>query len=279
MVDALATQRRCRQCKLAGMRLHWLPLLVTGTLLACEEKPAAKPNPPQAAVVASTPPPPAATPKPAEPKLTATRKKPEDCPKSGAVEFESSAFEAEVRKKIGKESGEISRADLGKLRALNVSSVKLEQLDPCVFPHMRNLKELYLGPGEYDDLSPLAGLTHLESLRASISQVKDIAPLAEMVQLDRLDLGRTRVADLTPLANMKGLTELQLDDTQVEDLTPLAKLGKLERLSIQRTKVKDVSALKGLKALEFLYIAGTPLDEDPMLVAPVRANGVKIIAQ
>jgi hypothetical protein len=43
--------------------------------------------------------------------------------------------------------------------------------------------------------------------------------------------------------------------------------------------VKDVSPLKGLKALEFLYIAGSPLDDDPMALAPVRASGVKIIVQ
>ncbi|HMJ14869.1 MAG TPA: leucine-rich repeat domain-containing protein, partial [Polyangiaceae bacterium] len=250
------------------------------TLLACEDPPKAErnataENAPQARVIpAASTPPAAEPPKPAPRKLKA-----EDCPQSGPVAFQDSAFEAEVRKKLEKATGEITRAELGKLRSLNVSSVKFDQLDPCVFPHMKALKELYLGPGEYDDLSPLAGLTRIESLRASISQVKDIKPLADMVALDRLDLGRTQVADISPLSNLKLLSELQLDDTQVEDLTPLAKANKLERLSIQRTKVKDVSALKGLTSLKFLYVAGTPLDDDPMSLAPVRAKGVKIIAQ
>ncbi|HEY6561010.1 MAG TPA: leucine-rich repeat domain-containing protein [Polyangiaceae bacterium] len=260
------------------MRLRCLPVIMTWTLCACEETPATKPAPPPApAPSAALPLMPSAAPVEAKPAVR--RKKAEDCPETGPVVFDDSAFEAEVRKKVDKASGDITRADLGKLRALNISSVKLDQLDPCIFPHMKGLKELYLGPGEYDDLSPLAGLTRIESLRASISQVRDIKPLAEMVKLDRLDLGRTQVMDLAPLANLKVLTELQLDDTQVEDLTPLSKATKLERLSIQRTKVKDVSKLKGLKSLKFLYIAGTPLDDDPMSVAPLRKSGVKIIAQ
>ena len=58
----------------------------------------------------------------------------------------------------------------------------------------------------------------------------------------------------------------------------LSGLTLLETLSLKRTKVKDVSALRNLKKLKTLYIGGSPLDEDVMSVAPVRANGTKIIA-
>lgn len=264
------------------MTFYRLHLILALALPACEESPVAKPTPaPQtaAAPVALPSSTPSAVPVSNETKPAAHRKKIEDCPKSGAVAFDDKAFEDAVRQKLAKASGEITKADLGKLRSLNVSSVKLDQLDPCIFPHMKALKELFLGPGDYADVSPLSGLTQLESLRASISKVKDIEPLANMVKLDRLDLGRTQVRDLAPLANMKSLTELQLDDTPVEDLTPLSKSSKLQRLSIQRTKVKDVTPLKGLTSLKFLYISGTPLDDDPTALASVRARGVKVIAQ
>jgi internalin A len=260
-----------------------LPLIALLALSACEDPPAAKTNPkptpvdtPAAAPASAA----SAAPAPlaSEPTPAAHAKRAEDCPKSSNVLFDDKTFEAEVRKKLVKPSGDITKLELGKLKSLNVSSVKLRELDPCVFPHMKALKELFLGPGDYSDVSPLAGLTQLESLRASISRVKDITPLSGMVKLDRLDLGRTLVEDISPLANMKSLTELQLDDTPVENLAPLAKASKLQRLSIQRTHVKDASALKGLTALKFLYIAGTPLDDDPTLLSPVRARGVKIIA-
>lgn len=262
-------------------------IVVVGSLLtclvACEEKPTPAPAPTQAAAPPAPPPPPAAKPEavasaeaPATPR---PKKKLEDCAKGPNVEFEQKDIEAEVRKKLPKAEGPITYADLGKLRSLNLSQAKLADLDVCVFSRMKALKELFLGPGDYDDLSPIAGATQLESLRASINQVKDLKPLSGLAKLDRLDLGRTQVSDVKPLAALKKLTELQLDDTPLEDVSPLGGLTELTTLSLKRTRVKDVSALKGLKKLKFLYTGGSPLDSDPMSVAPVRANGTKVVAE
>jgi len=206
------------------------------------------------------------------------KKKKEDCPKTAQVSFDSPAIEKAVRDKLPKPEGPITKADLARLRSLNLSQVELTELDVCLFSAMTGLKELALGPGTYDDLSPIAGATKLESLRASISAVRDISPLAKMTKMDRLDLGRTQVADLSPLAGMQDLSELQLDDTPVDDVSVLAKLVKLENLSIKRTRVKDVSALRPLKKLKFLYTNGAPVDEDPLSLGAVRANGTKVIS-
>jgi internalin A len=256
-------------------------------LVGCDEKPsstsaaasatAAAAPAPEAPKPEVSAPAPAATPA-AEPVAPKPKKKLEECAKGPNVEFDSKEVEAEVRKKLPKPEGPITIADLGKLRSLNLSQAKLADLDVCVFSRMKGLKELFLGPGTYDDLSPIAVATQMESLRASISQVKDIKPLAKLTLLDRLDLGRTQISDIKPLASLTKLSELQLDDTPVEDVSPLAKLTLLTTLSLKRTHVKDVSALKDLKKLKFLYTGGSPLDADPMSVAPIRANGTKIIA-
>ncbi len=213
----------------------------------------------------------------AEEKPTIVKQKLEDCPKTNTFEFEDPEFEAAVRFKLQKPKGDISKTDLKRLTSLNLSQIKLERLDLCVFHWMTGLKELFLGPGNINDLSPIAGATKLESLRASINPIEDITPLAKMTKMDRLDLGRTQVRDLTPLSEMKALTELMLDDTAVSDVTPLAGLEKLERLSLQRTRVKDVSALKNLEQLKFLYVAGAPVADDFMAFAPLRKNGTKIM--
>ena len=42
--------------------------------------------------------------------------------------------------------------------------------------------------------------------------------------------------------------------------------------------MKDGSPLKGLKKLKTFYIGGTPLDDDPISIGPLRAQGTKIIA-
>jgi internalin A len=255
-----------------------------GLLLACEEKPAAPAAPsaiaeapkpvPEAPAAAATP---AAT--QAAPKALTAKKKLEDCPKGPNVEFSQPELESEVRRKLPKPEGAITQADLRKLRSLNLSQVKLAELDVCVFSYMKGLKELFLGPGDYDDLSPISGAAGLESLRASINQVKDLKPLESLTKMDRLDLGRTQISDLKPLAAMTKLSELQIDDTPVEDVSPLAGLTELTTLSLKRTRVKDASALKDLKKLKFLYINGSPLDADPMSVQSVRANGTKVISE
>lgn len=212
--------------------------------------------------------------KPAKPKKTLA-----DCGSGNEVTLDNPGIESEIRKKLEKPSGAITKADLKKLKSLNISQVKeLDHLDPCVFTPMTSLKELFLGTGEYDDLTPIAGATQLESLRASINKVRDLTPLEKLTKLDRLDLGRTQVSDIKPLAKLKKLTELQLDDTHVIDVTPLAELTDLETLSLKRTQVKDALPLKNLKKLKFIYINGTPLDDDPMSLQPLRGNGTKISA-
>ena len=228
--------------------LTMLPFVAGCSLLvflgACEEakKPEAETKPTATATPTPTPAP-APTPteaaKPVKPK-----KKLADCPAGNEVSVDDKALDAELRRKLEKPSGAITKADLKRLKSLNLSQLKLDELDPCLFAPMTSLKELFLGQGEFDDLSPLAGATQLESLRASINRVKDLTPLEKMKKLDRLDLGRTLVKDLKPLEKLTLLTELQLDGTEVEDLTPLAKLDKLEVLSIKNTKVKDASPLK-----------------------------------
>jgi internalin A len=206
----------------------------------------------------------------------AAPKKARECPKPPAVDFDDKNLETEVRRKLEKPDGPITIADLGKVRTLNLSNGKTNELDVCVFPHMTALKEIFLGPGDLVDLAPLAGLKNLESLRASINHVTDLKPLQNLTKLDRLDLGRTSVKDLTPLGNLTNLTELQLDDTPVLDITPLSACAKLERLSLKNTMIKDVSALKDMKKLKFLYVSGSAI-EDTGVLSPLTARGLKIV--
>jgi len=204
------------------------------------------------------------------------KKKLEDCPTGNTLAFDDPALEQGIRFKLQKLTGPLTKADLGRLASLNLSQAKVNELDICAFPHMTRLKELFLGPGDLDDLSPIAGLKNLETLGASINQVSDLSPISGLSKLDRLDLGRTKVKDLTPLKDLTRLTELMLDSTPVEDLSPLSGMKDLEKLSINKTLVKDVSPLAQLKKLKFLYVADTPADEDPMSFAPIRANGTKV---
>lgn len=203
-----------------------------------------------------------------------------ECPAGTEVTVDDPDLEAEIRLKLKKPKetspGPLTTKDLANVTSLNVTKkASLDELDPCLFPKLVGLRFLYLPKGSYRDLSPIANLTKLEALRASISEVEDLRPLEKLVMLDQLDLGRTHVRDISALGNLVNLTELALDDTQVSDLAPLAKLTKLEQLSIKNTLVQDVSPLKDLKKLKMLNVQGTALTNLDVL-EPLKARGLKI---
>lgn len=274
---------RVRRMKARAVKGTMMVTLTTGCLLVlgCEDPPksetktsvsAAEKKDPMARVIPVEE---KKEEKPAEEKQP--KKTLADCPSGNEIDLDSEEFEAAIRLKLQKDKGELTKADLGRLTSLNLSQVKMHEVDICLFPHMKNLKELFLGPGDWDDLSPLEELTKLETLGASRSKVSDLKPLAKMTKMDRLDLGVTKVKDLTPLEGMTRMTELSLDSTPVEDLSPLSGMQDLEKLSIKRTQVKDVSPLKDMKKLKFIYVTDTPADQDPMTFAPLRANGTKVM--
>jgi internalin A len=243
---------------------------IAAALPGCDE-PASTPKPTSSAQPAAKAPPapPAAPEEPAPPPAPKKPKKTlADCPKGAKVTIENPEVEAQVRLKAKKQKGDITTADVGRIRSLNVSQVKLTELDICLFSHMRELRELFLGKGEIDDLSPIAGATKLESLRASLNPITDLKPLAGMTKLDRLDLGHTEVTDLSPLSNLTSLTELVLDSTPVSDVKPLASLPALETLVLDNTRVKDVSPLAALRKLKSLEIRGAPVDNSASLARP-----------
>lgn len=260
------------------LTLAGVAFAVTG----CDDKKKTEDTVPSSALPsaqAALPPPP--TPEkevaPVEKEPEEPKKEAKDCKPGKVVDFGGdSALENEVRRKLQKEKGDIAVSDLAKIKSLNLSQQKINQLDPCIYPHFTGLKDLFLGQGKLDDLGPIAGLHNIESLRASLNRVSDLKPLATLTKMDRLDLGHTRISDLSPLANMTELTDLQVDDTQVSDLAPLANCKKLERLSIQRTNVKDLTPLRGLDHLKFLYVSGAPI-ADKSVLGPLSARGLKIV--
>ncbi|HEX7666454.1 MAG TPA: leucine-rich repeat domain-containing protein, partial [Polyangiaceae bacterium] len=196
-------------------------------------------------------------------------------PAANPVVFNEPGLEAEVRKKLAKADGPISKDDVGKVKSVNLTQVPVDELDPCIFPLFKGVKDVFLGKGELTDLSPLASLNQLVSLRATGNQVADITPLTRMVHMDRLDLSHSQVNDITVLGNMTDLTELSLDDTPINDISILAKLTKLEKVSLRNTGVKDLKPLLACKKLQTLDVGGSPV-EDTHVLDPLSSHGLKI---
>lgn len=252
-------------------------LLLASTALACDEH---KYDAILADAASSAVPLPAPAPSAAASAAAPTWKKRNaaDC-KPHTVDFgDDTALEAEVRRKLGRDGGTLTPGDLAQIKSINLSQAKVHQIDPCVFPMFTSLKDLFLGPGEYDDLTPLTKLTTMESLRLAMSHVKDLHAIEGLKRMDRLDISHTLVGDdeLKSVGSLVNVTELMLDEDNVSNLTPVSNMKKLERLSIKKTLVKSLAPLSQLKTLKFLYIADTPVS-DITPVQPLVSNGMKLI--
>ena len=126
---------------------------------------------------------------------------------------------------------------------------------------LTQLTTLRLGSTAVSDVSPLASLTQLRVLTLWDTAISDVSPLANLTQLTRLELVGTAVSDVSPLANLTQLTSLRLDGTAVSDVSPLAALTQLTWLSLSSTAVSDVSPLANLTQLTSLDLGFTRVSD------------------
>jgi Leucine-rich repeat (LRR) protein len=75
---------------------------------------------------------------------------------------------------------------------------------------MTHLKILWLWGNEINDITPLATLTDLTSLRLTDNPIGDISVLAELRQLEDLHLENCQIEDISALANHTNLQSLNL---------------------------------------------------------------------
>ena len=115
------------------------------------------------------------------------------------------------------------------------------------------------------DLSPLAELTELTRLDLCIDyEVKDLSPLAGMTRLESVQIygnnnngNGSGLTDISALAGMTELTSLRIDLGDVRDFSPLAGMTQLQELQVYGSfLVDDLSFLRNLTELRTLDLAG-----------------------
>jgi internalin A len=126
---------------------------------------------------------------------------------------------------------------------------------------LTQLQSLSLANTQVQDISPIKGLTQLQSLSLANTQVQDISPIKGLTQLHSLSLNSTTVVDLQPLKGLAQLKELYLDGTKVADLQPLKGLTRLKALHLHNTQVADLQPLKGLAQLKQLLLDDTSVED------------------
>ena len=114
---------------------------------------------------------------------------------------------------------------------------------------------------QFSDLTPIAGLNSLESLRFGGVNVSDLSPLAGLINLKHLHIDGTNVSDLSPLAGLINLEWLHFDVSKVSDLLPLAGLINLKHIGTWGSNISDLSPLAGLTKLRSANICGAEVSD------------------
>ena len=162
------------------------------------------------------------------------------------------------------------------LTELDLGSMYLTDADIEPLQYMVNLRSLDLRQNQLTDLTPLAGLTQLETLRLGGSDsgvnnpnLQDLTPLSGLKNLEILVLpGNSQIRDLTPISGLTNLREFSMSGDssagayQIADLSPLAGLTNLERLSVTINGVDSLEPLRNLKKLAYLFINGEGAYQD-----------------
>jgi hypothetical protein len=134
------------------------------------------------------------------------------------------------------------------------------------------LRSLTVKWGDYADLTPVAGMPHLRTLRlGGASSVEDLQPLAGLVGVqDLLIEGLRKVRDLAPVAGMRGVTDLELGG---DWMAP--RVARVESFAFLRE-------MPQLRTLLLHTIVADDLDYTPILALPnltsvrvMRARGMR----
>jgi hypothetical protein len=178
------------------------------------------------------------------------------------VSFTNDSLESAVRVKLSKPTGPITTVDLqnmpGDLYLNNAQT--LEGLQYCT-----NITSLEInGTAQLTDLTPLAGLTKLQSLTINSSSLTNLTPLQNLTSLTFLDLYSDQVSDITPLGNLVNLITLELGNNQITNISPIQNLDNLDYLYLDYNQITDISPLlnnPGLTSGTTISLGNNPLSD------------------
>ncbi|UVI27769.1 leucine-rich repeat domain-containing protein [Paenibacillus spongiae] len=174
-------------------------------------------------------------------------------------------IEAEVRKQLGKETGELTDSDLLSITHLKLNNRELEEIGDLAKFH--NLVDLELQDNWLTDLSPLRSLVRLERLFVSndpflpedmkparkntFSGLEFITGLVNLRDISFVDCG---ISDISPLHALHNLENAWLYVSEISDLSPLRGLKKLHKVYFYHSKLREISVFKDLPHIKGIAI-------------------------
>ena len=131
------------------------------------------------------------------------------------------------------------------------------------------------------DISPLAGLIKLKTLRMGNDQVSDITPLAGLTALESLRLAANPLSDISALNGLVNLSILDMQICQIQDISALEHLPNLKTVELDLNRITDLAPL--VNNADFgdgaiLYILDNPLNCEAINVQipALKTRGVEV---
>lgn len=197
--------------------------------------------------------------------------------------FQDAAFEACVRKVLGKSADETvmtnelwalttldltedvqSLADLAECHGLtSLSMHNTYGVDFSALSQVPTLTTLDLSGCTVSSagVEAIGGLTGLTSLNLNGCALTDISPLSGCTALTTLVLSNNAIADVSALSSLSALTSLNLSTNTIASISPLAACGALTTLDVSSNKITNLTALKGKQSLGALSAADNQISD------------------
>ena len=122
---------------------------------------------------------------------------------------------------------------------------------------LTQLETLILKQNGIDDISPLNGLSNLTTLDVSANQlIEDISAVSGMTSLKSLNASFNKVNSIEGLSELENLEYIAVSNNNISTLPDLSKLTKMYFLDISHNQLTDVSEIAKMKNLQQLNLSG-----------------------
>jgi Leucine-rich repeat (LRR) protein len=135
------------------------------------------------------------------------------------------------------------------------------------------------------DLSPLAGLTKIKTLKVTNAELVDLKPLESLTNLETLSLAGCKLADgndfstgLGPIGELS-IESLDLSGTNLNDLSLLTNLSKLEMLKLDNSTASDITPLAKLKTLKSLTTWDSNISDESVAALKAQLPSLIVITE
>lgn len=165
-------------------------------------------------------------------------------------------------------------AEVTALVELNLTDNQITDMTPLA--HMANLKTLKMGENQVAGLPELSEMKVLESLYLYDNQIVDMTPVTQLSHLSLLGIGGNNIVDIPPLDNMLGLQELYISGNQIVDIDALNNQHQIKRLGLGNNQIVDIEVLGHLTGLVYLGLSDNPLSDISPLYHLVNAELISL---